>query len=145
MKIKLCYFNQHWNVYFYTEGGCGSWLDNPETQTKQDGDRGEYRLRKYNHPEIPIYSFELWLNDASHRPGHGGEWSSNSMSINRAFGTNLLEVAVDQISVAVPVLWLKAVLGTQVTWKPDDIYGWKITGVKGAENEYDKWTELQPA
>ncbi len=142
MILKLCYFNQHWNIYFYSEGiSYNDWLKEPELQTITE-DRGEYRLRKYKHPEIPIHSFGFMANEGEYKPGHGGEWSSNSVAINNVFKTNLLEVDVDQISVAVPIDWLKKVMRDNVTWKEDHIYGYKITDVRNQENISNKWIEI---
>lgn len=143
MTLKLCYFNQHWNIYFYSKQGIRweDWSKNPEVSTV-DTEEGQFRLRKYNHPEIPVFSFGLWLYNPKGRPGHGGEWSSNSQSINREFDTNLLEIALDQLSAAVPIDWLKAVMGNKVTWTEHDIYGYIITDVKGEENKYMKWVEI---
>lgn len=151
MQIKLCYFNQRWNVYLYTtqqgdHGKWKEWLHNEHTQTKPRYDQkgnieGEYRLRDYQHPEgFPIYSFGFMYNDANskHRPEHGGEWSSNSEAINKEFGIDLIEIAFDQISVAVPFDWLKKLLGDQVIWK-----GREIIEIKGYSNKYHQWVELK--
>lgn len=145
MQIKLCYFNQHWNIYFYTEGGYDSWMNDPEQKVITD-ETGEYRLRTYQHPVIPIYSFGYMYNEEnkSRRPGHQGEWSSNSTAINPVFGVNLYEVGVDNISVAVPMDWLKAVLGDQVVWEKHPIYREWIKEVKGVNPDYMKWAEVSP-
>lgn len=141
MQIKLCYFNQHWNIYLYTKGGYDSWINDVETTTITDN-RGEYRLRKYNQGTIPLYAFGFMAKEPKERPGHGGEWSSNSTQINKVFGTDLYEVAVDQISAAVPLEWLKEQLGDRVVWSSDPIYREFITEIKGEENQYHKWVEL---
>jgi hypothetical protein len=123
MEAKLCYFNQHWNIYLYTGNGYESWCHDETLETKRSEEKnhhGEYRLRKYEHPEIPIYSFGFFADDESRRPGHGGEWSSNAKHINTIFGTELIEVALDQISVAVPLPWLKELLGDNVVWTGGD-------------------------
>lgn len=148
MEIRLCYFNQHWNIYLYTTtheeyGAYDTWINNCEEKTIQV-DTGEYRLRKYSHPAIPIHSFGFMYDEAhaNQRPGHRGEWSSNSTAINRMFNTTLLEVAVDQISVAVPIEWLKELLGDRVIWETHDIYGHIITHVVGHPNKYESWVTL---
>jgi hypothetical protein len=142
MQIKLCYFNQHWNVYLYTEEGYEGWIRKMH-QAVIPNEEGEYRLRKYDCSEAPIFSFGYMYNEenAHKRPGHGGEWSSNSMTINKVFGTNLIEVAIDQMSVAVPLDWLKKLLGKKVIWGKS--HGWPdITHIKGIANEYEKWVEF---
>jgi hypothetical protein len=148
MQVKLCYFNQHWNIYLYTGTNKGfydaPWINiKPTEQVIVRGDEGEYRLRTYSHPDIPVLcSFGFWYYDEKRRPGHGGEWSSNSRVINEVFGTDLYEVALDQISMAVSLKWLKEVLGDKVVWEPDDIWGSIITHVKGEKNEHDKWVTI---
>lgn len=142
MQVKLCYYNQHWNIYLYTTEGYTKWLENYDQSTIKI-DSGEFNLRVYNHPEIPIHSFGFMASNPKERPGHGGEWSSNSGQINKVFGTNLYEVAVDQISVAVPMDWLKTILGARVTWEPNSIWGEWIVNVKGEANAQDKWVELK--
>lgn len=149
MQIRLCYFNEHWNIYLYSTdhtkyGEYNLWSDNVHEITKRI-ENGEFRLRDYIHPQgIPVYTFGLMLDNPKERPGHGGEWSSNSRSILMIFNINLLEVALDGIAVAVPIQWIKDVLGDQVIWEDDDIYGYKITHVKGHSNDYMKWVELKP-
>lgn len=148
MQIKLCWFNQHWNVYLYTIGGYDSWnVKNTKIiRDERPEHAGEYRLREYDCVEIPIFSFGFMADDKHHRPGHGGEWSSNSSNINKIFGTNIIEVAVDQVSVAVPIEWLKELLGDNVewghTWSQDYL---EILKVKNHPNpKYTQWIELTP-
>jgi len=150
MQVKLCYFNQHWNIYLYTTddskyGEYDLWSNNPSIKTI-NADHGEYRLRQYLHPAgIPVFSYGLFAHDPKQRPGHGGEWSSNTNTINRVFSTTLLEAALDSIAVAFPITWLKDLLGDQVTWDTHDIYGHWITHVKGiAKPTYCQWVELKP-
>lgn len=145
MRIRLCYFNQHWNIYLYTKHGAKSWINfEPTLQTKrrEGKDSGEYRLRSYACLEAPIYSFGFFCDDPKKRPGHGGEWSSNHTSINQVFGVNLYEIAIDQMSVAVPLEWLKQLLGDRVKWQPDEIWGEWIKSVEGGNNNYYEWVEL---
>jgi|688.fasta_scaffold17891_19 hypothetical protein len=146
MQIKFCYFNQHWNIYLYSGDGNNSlnpkWLDNKETITK-DEDGGIYRLTKYEHPEgIPVHTFGFLTHNVKHRPGHGGEWSSNSTAVNKVFNVDIYEIALDQISVAVPMVWLKELLGDKVVWEPDTVYGEWISEIKEYENEQHKWVTL---
>ncbi len=144
MQVKLCYFNEHWNIYLYSEHEHTGWLNSTFTvQTVPTENEGEYRLRTYTHPEIPLLcSFGFMYNEANKddRPGHGGEWSSNSMAINKIFGTDLYEVGLDGIGVAISVKWFKHLLGDKLQWQDDDIYGCIITDVKGVENKYMAWT-----
>lgn len=149
MQIQLSYYNQHWNIYIYsktkeTVGAYNEWLGKHTTETKplKEGDKeiGEVRLRTYTHPNIPLYSYGLMLNEPKQRPGHGGEWSSNSRTINQFFGTNLIEAAVDGIAMAVPVDWIKEILGDKVKWETHDIFGWIITDIEGQTEKSDwKW------
>lgn len=141
MIIKLCYYNGHWNVYIYTKGGYESWIKNPDQIIKK-GEYGEFRFRTYNYDEIPIHGFGFMHDDPQRRPGHGGEWSSNSESINPIFGVDVMEVAVDQIGVAVPRKWLKEQLGGNVTWEVLSCYGEVITDIPGKANNRKDWVEL---
>lgn len=138
MKIKLVYFNEIWNVYLYTDNR--NWMfQTPELLTIKDeieGHEGEYRVRKYAHPEIPIHTFGWMADNPKQRPGHGGEWSSNSITINKIFKTNLIEIAVDQLSCSVPITWLKELLGNKVQWETCPYYyGEKIVSVDGFKNK----------
>jgi hypothetical protein len=45
-----------------------------------------------------FYDYGLWYKDASQRPGHGGEWSSNPTTINRIFGVHIMECAVKDLT-----------------------------------------------
>jgi len=148
MKIKLCWFNQHWNVYLYSDDSL--WIGNRTEKIIRDetpGHEGEYRLREYKHAEIPIFTFGFFADDAKQRPGHGGEWSSNSPVINRVFGTTLREIAVDQMSVAVPIEWLKELLGDNVEWGAS-MWSPNYLEIKSAKDypnpEYDQWIEIIP-
>jgi hypothetical protein len=133
-------------MYFYSDGiTYNDWCKNPELTTarRDEGTHtGEYRLRKYEHPEIPVYDFGFWTDEPKLRPGHGGEWSSNSEAINKVFGTNLLEIALDQLSVAAPIDWIKEKIGDAVVWEEADIWGHIITEVKGVEKSDSKWIEI---
>ena len=142
MILKLCYFNNHWNIYFYSsDANKDSWIGNSELTTKDD-EKGQYRLRQHLHPEIPVYSFGFMANNPKYRPGHGGEWSSNSRQILNIFGEDLLEIALDQISCAAPISWLKQVMGDKVIWKEHHIYGHIITDVVGEKSEMYKWITI---
>lgn len=146
VSAKLCYINQHWNVYLYSRSPI-TWRNWSETydQKTVPNDEGEFMLREYKHPAgIPIYGFGYMYNDANahKRPGHQGEWSSNCKAINAVFGTNLIEVAVDQMAVSVPIDWLKELLGPKCIWQEDENYGEKIMQIEGEEGIWDKWVEL---
>lgn len=139
MKVKLCYFNNHWNVYLFSNTDF-DWKD--KTLKTSKNERGEFRLREYKHPEITVFSFGFMCHNPVERPGHGGEWSSNSKAINEVFGTDLIEVALDNVSCAVSLKWLKELLGDKVIWEPDDIYGHWITEIPGTEKEWMVWKEI---
>lgn len=147
MQAKLCYYNEHWNIYLYskTQEDSSQWKEwiKTEKQITKPTDGGEFRLRTYSHPEIPIHTFGIFYNDSKKRPGHDGEWSSRAEVINEEFGVDLLDISVDQIAVAVPVEWIKKLLGDNVTWQEADTYGHIITHVKGEENIYHKWVEIK--
>ena len=147
MTIKLCYFNQHWNIYLYSnDEDKNKWSKHMYLTTiihHEDFDR-EYRLRKYEHPEIPcLYFFGVYYYDKNKRPGHDGEWSSRSEVINPIFGKDLYEVAVDQTSMAVSLKWLKELLGDKVVWGPFPVWGEVITSVIGENNTPDKWVTIE--
>ena len=141
MKVKLCYYNQHWNIYLYSEDQNLKWWENRTLKTVQDN-RGEFRLREHKHPEIPVFTFGFMCNNPKERPGHGGEWSSNSTAINKVFGTDLIEIALDQLACSVSIKWIKELLGDKVKWSTDSIYGHMITEVIGHENTYHAWREI---
>lgn len=154
MQIKLCWFNQRWNIYLYTNNQEGdyykdsnTWSNNPLQTVIRDENpehSGEYRLRTYEHPQnIPVYGFGFFADDPKKRPGHGREWSSNSTTINQVFNTNLTEVALDNISIAVPRDWLEKVMGDKVIWTPCRYYGKSITEVPSCPNpKWDQWIEI---
>lgn len=148
MTIKLCYFNEHWNIYMYSKPEYrDEWVKNIIDTTvipfSEGLESGEYRLRQYSHPEIPcLYSFGIWYYEPKRRPGHGGEWSSRSEVVNPVFGKDLYEVALDQRSIAVSLKWLKEQLGDGVIWSPYPIWGEVITSVVGEDNIPDKWITI---
>lgn len=114
MEIKLCYFNGYWNPYLYSSNP-SKLIEEFVENKKISG--GTMRLTKYKHEEIPcLYSFGLTVNNPKHAPGHGGEWSSNSYEVNKLFGTDLKEVGLDGISMAVSLEWLKSLIGYKATW-----------------------------
>lgn len=139
MQIKMCYINQHWYVYLYVNDVFNA----HEVKTVRN-DRGVYRLSKFSHDEIPeAYNFGFMADNPQERPGHGGEWSSNSNAINQAFGTNIWEIAVNNVSISVPFDWLVKLLGDDVDWQDDDIYIKWIKNVKGIENKDHRWIILK--
>ncbi len=137
MRIFLCFFNGHWNIYFY-----GKEIDFKDFTLETRGNqRGQFRLRTYN-TEAPIYGFGFWCDNPKERPGHGGEWSSNSDTINSQFGTNLKELAYNQMSMAAPLPWIKEMIGSVATWKKDLYWGEKITHIKNVQNKDHQWVEI---
>jgi len=61
MQIKLCYFNQQWNIYLYTKKGIEGWMkDNLTLTTIRDNDpkhSGIYNLREYRFLDTVFYNF----------------------------------------------------------------------------------------
>jgi len=142
MELRLCYFNGYWNPYFYTKDG--NYKFETEHEEYKDVSGGKMRLTKYKHDEIPcLYSFGLTIDDPKHKPGHGGEWSSNSYEVNKLFNTDLKEVVVNQMSVAVSLEWLKELLKDKVEW--GTIVNGQFPVIKeiiGEKPEYYKWVTI---
>jgi hypothetical protein len=138
MQIKLCYINQHWNIYLYIDGQ----FQEGETKTSRN-EKGVYRLTKYSHPEIPeAYSFGFMADNPRERPGHGGEWSSNESTIGDVFDINIWGIAVNHVHLGVPFEWIVKLLGNDCDWQDDDVYTKWVKNVKGIENKDHRWIVL---
>lgn len=149
LRVKLIYFNQRWNVYMYTTAKTG-WVDSEwlykyeqevKTMVTPEGHMYEARLRKHTHDVLPAYSYGHYFFERNHRPGHDGEWSSRCEIINKEFDINIIEVAIDQCSMAVPYEWLKRLMGNLVVWG-EGCCGPEITHVHGMENVWDNVFEF---
>lgn len=142
MEIKLCYFNGYWNPYIYSTNPSKLIEENVENK-KVVG--GTMRLTNYKHEEIPcLYSFGLTVDNPKHAPGHGGEWSSNSYEVNKVFKTDLKEVGVDGMSMAVSLEWLKSLITDKVEeW--GTIVNGEFPVIKAIKNEMPenmKWISV---
>lgn len=139
MKIKLCWFNQHWNVYLYSPKGDRSWEIIEVTHKDQDG--GMYRLTKYNVDGETIYTFGLLTHDLKARPGHGGEWSSNPQNINRVFGLNLIHIGMDNVAASIDLDRLKYMLGAKYKIVETN-WGYEVLDTEESEHTNHEWITL---
>ena len=99
---KLCYFNQTFNLYLYKAQGV-DWIKRDEQLIEDTFScgKGVLRLTSYYFDGHTFYSYGLYYNDRNQRPGHGGEWSSNSMFINERFNTDMFECSLNGIACAI--------------------------------------------
>ncbi|MHA2180093.1 MAG: hypothetical protein ACXAAH_01580 [Promethearchaeota archaeon] len=69
-------------------------------EEKRGNENGLYRLTTYEDvvTGTKFYSFGYLTADAADRPGHRGEWSSNSTMINEIFGVKITECAVKEMN-----------------------------------------------
>ena len=139
MKIKLCWFNQRWNVYLESEGGYNKWETKEVLHKDQDG--GMYRLTTYNVEGYDIYTFGLLTHDIRRRPGHGGEWSSNAQNINEVFGVNLTEIGMDRIAASIDIDVLRVLLGPEYKVVPYSC-GHEVLSADDSTHEYMQWVTL---
>ncbi len=102
IKMRACWYNQQWNIHL--EGV--PFIKEPEV-TYRTNAKGQFRLTHYGHD---IYSFGYTTFDTDERPGHGGEWSSNSMAINKEYNIQLTEIGVDGFAMAIKTDILKSIL-----------------------------------
>lgn len=87
----------------------------------------EIRLTSYKDGDDNLYySFGLLTKDPIHRPGHGGEWSSNSLAINNFFQKDLRECAVrtekDQVWCAMAIARNDIDLPDNLEWRWDGLF-----------------------
>jgi len=110
MKTTLCYFNQKYNLYLNDDNIVLNSLDSTEftarISNKADfGDKmkhGILRLTIYQYKSLFFYSFGIFYDEEQDRPGHNGEWSSNSDYIYLMTGIRLFETSLNRFSVAIP-------------------------------------------
>lgn len=140
IKKRICWYNQRWNVYLSSEGGYDAWSI-IEILHKRNDD-GEYRLTSYNVEGLTIYTFGWFADDAKSRPGHGGEWSSNSTNINEVFGVNLTEIGVDGIAASIDVDVLKSLLGEEFVFVPST-FGIHILSADGSTGGHMEWRTIK--
>jgi hypothetical protein len=86
MEIKFTRINDSYELYALVAP-----LEKVSEQFKEVP-TGIARLTTYQSEGVNFYSFGL--NAFDNKPGHGGEWSSNSGYINEVFGTDIIECAV---------------------------------------------------
>jgi hypothetical protein len=86
MEIKFTRINDSYELYALVAP-----LEKVSEQFKEVP-TGIARLTIYQSEGVNFYSFGL--NTFDNKPGHGGEWSSNSRYINEVFGTDIIECAV---------------------------------------------------
>lgn len=105
MKVMLCFFNEHFNVFFYPPKTQERWnkvsedkkrIIDPETDSL-----GTMRLTKYMVNNLEIYTFGLLLDTVSVRPGHKGEWSSNEYSVMNVFGVDLVPIGMGGVAASI--------------------------------------------
>jgi len=140
IKKRVCWFNQRWNVYLSSEGNYDQWQIKEILHKKDNG--GEYRLTSYDIEGLTIYTFGLFLDNPKARPGHGGEWSSNSTNINEVFNINIIEIGVDGLAAAIDINVLKDLLGETFALVPS-IYGMKFISADGNDGGYMEWRTLK--
>ena len=125
--FKGCWinFNDRANLYLY-----GPMVELVETRTVDAWD-GQYRLRKYLAGDLEVFTFGFMATDPRKRPGHGGEWSSNSEQINQVFGVNLRECAYNQIACAIKIEDMKDFAPSNVTYEGLNSMGFHEFNMEG--------------
>lgn len=86
MKLKFTRINDYFELYADIEPLVKVSEQFNEVET------GVARLTTYQSEGVNFYSFGL--NTHENKPGHGGEWSSNSHYINEVFGVDIVECAI---------------------------------------------------
>lgn len=94
--------------------------------------QGKFRLTTYVSDEgIKLYTFGYTVYDPKQKPGHGGEWSSNSTCINEKFGVKIAGCAVKCLSddcpnvlfsMACDIEWIKSIKPDCLVWEPRSVY-----------------------
>ena len=105
MKVKLCFYNEHFNVFFNAPKMQESWKKIAEERKRiiddEKGYEGTLRLSKYIVNDLEVYTFGILFDEMRARPGHKGEWSSNEEYIKQMFGDDLVPVGVGGISASI--------------------------------------------
>lgn len=104
-------FNQHGNLYLYGPDKKFS------MEQKVSNDHGTFRLTTYLAGDLEIFTFGFYASDPKERPGHGGEWSSNSHAIRQVFGEDLKEIAYNGLACAIRIEDAKELAPQGVTYK----------------------------
>jgi hypothetical protein len=91
-KIEFVRINENFEPYITVD----NLVKGEDKTVKAHG--GTFRLTSYTDEEGNEYfSFGYMVDDVKQRPGHGGEWSSNSKAINEVFGIDLIECAIKEL------------------------------------------------
>lgn len=118
-KITLKFFNNRWNVYATGDGiSFKDSLTETLTVRSDRSPNSEFRLRKHEALQIPLYTFGVFDDKKDTRPGHGGEWSSRSSVINSIFDVELIEIAYNNTHCAVSVSDFQKLLGDNAKVSP---------------------------
>jgi hypothetical protein len=92
MKWTYVRINQHFEPYLEVDSYSKIFNEIKKV------DDGEFRLTTYETNEgLKLYTYGFMATNPNERPGHGGEWSSNSTTINKVFSLNLCGIAVKAI------------------------------------------------
>lgn len=105
VMIEAAYYNGQWNINLKSEDIA---IEKTNEQEQRD-ERGSYRLSYYDNG---IYSYGYTVDNDADKPGHGGEWSSNTARIGHVFGIDLIAIGVNGFAKAINVNTLKS-------WLPD--------------------------
>lgn len=98
-------YNDRANLHLF--GPEVDWRTGDEkTIERSNGD--VFRLTAHKAGSLTVYTFGLMCKDPKERPGHGGEWSSNSDTINEMFGVDIRECGYNGISCAIDINDMKA-------------------------------------
>jgi hypothetical protein len=60
-----------------------------------------------------LVSFGIWMHDEDERPGHGGYWSSRAGVVGPKLGLQLVNIAINRMSVHITVDALEEILRQQ--------------------------------
>ena len=120
-EIVFRRINSSFEPVLHLEGTVEKVGDTFHEETQPHAGHCKYRLTVYtalddkvNEEMIDYYSFGVTVEHG--KPGHGGEWSSNSGQINRKFGKNIMECTVQENGHN----WAMAVdVDTIKPWLPD--------------------------
>lgn len=141
-QVKLCWFNQRWNVYIQTvDGGYGWNYWTKVSEITKRLNNGTYRLTTYTSGGLTFYSYGFLTDSLDERPGHKGEWSSNCSNINGVFGMNITEVGIDSMATAIDVGKLEELLGDKYKFV-DTKWGRDILSVDGIIPKDHTWVTI---
>lgn len=121
MEARTCYFNEVFNLYLFDENfNPDNWIKTELQYYELEG-YGRMRLTKYACNDLEFYTFGLFADDPKKRPGHGGEWSSNPMTVKYCFGIDLVNLSLNGFSVHMEYSQIFKLFNPEVYEKEQDL------------------------